>query len=116
MQIELLVRGGVERDVGLHALLDAPDQFPNYVLSTDSRPKTRELYTISLPAVKSRNQIIKRARMRLLCGRNHGGRIAPTPAAPGGLNTRYACCEAIWFLDEQNEKPCKARSQEKDDT
>ena len=34
MQIELLVRGW-KGDVGPLAWLDAPDQFPNYVLSTD---------------------------------------------------------------------------------
>ena len=39
-----MLRPGVERDVGHLAWLDAPNQFPNYVLPPDSRPKTRELY------------------------------------------------------------------------
>ena len=39
-----ILRPGVERDVGHLAWLDAPNQFPNYVLPPDSRPKTRELY------------------------------------------------------------------------
>ena len=43
LQIELLVRGWK----GMSALtkwLDAPSQFPNYVLSSGLRPQTRKLY------------------------------------------------------------------------
>ena len=43
MQIELL-RPGVDGDVGPLAWLDAPNQFPNYVLALGFRPKTQELY------------------------------------------------------------------------
>ena len=43
MQIELL-RPGVEGDVGPLAWLDAPNQFPNYVLPSDTHPKTGVLY------------------------------------------------------------------------
>ena len=45
----------MERDVGLHALLDAPDQFPNYVLSTDDfRWLRRRGDTRALPALARR--------------------------------------------------------------